>query len=484
MLTASPTVTVAGSPVALAHTGPGLTAIDELSVSWGRSGLFDAPTPATLSCRLLEHTLDGWGSLAARTDLIGQDVQVSWVGSDAATVTTMFRGRITDVEVSPADLPSIPGGGWFVHLAASSRETEAANYSVAPGTAWPAETFAARLARIKALFPARMFPGGIAMPTINDLPYPGRDQSILTALDAMTCAPVTSASGNGLDLLRAHAASVTPLPLVYDPATDGFTFAHRRAYENTAGNFTVAGFSPVPAVGPTSWAAVSNGDNSQYYTVGGPLTASLMPGGRRSLDMPLDARVTNVEVTYFDSTAAYAQKTVTAATADASLESTIGRRTLSVASVHATTANAAQLAKMYADLAGAENRQRRLSGVSFDTQSSGGFSSRTQMLTLLSAKETGESFFITGSWLPRLGKRPMTGLMGGRIAYRDGDWFVDGVSAPVHVYSPTVPLKVYNVSSPSVNLRLADLDSTTFGDAAYLELGAGYTFLTQPGING
>lgn len=452
MIDATPYANVAGVTASI-HAGADVTFIDAFTITWGRANVLGQPTPATATVRLLD--LSAGATLARRRDLIGLELDLGYyaVRLDVYGPTYSFVGRITDVTVTRR-----AAGGFYVELAASSREVEAANYRFPAGTSWPAETFAARLARITAPLPPTLFRtsqrgGPAVLPTSTDWGLAGSPDFTLYAVG-----PATPGNSDVLTLLRELFSSTSPLPMTFDPGLNAMVSPARRSYlyNNALGATATANLAPSAARGGLYVPSALNGfelDAHDVDTLG-------------EVDQPIDSRITRVEVSYLDSTNGYASATATATTADAALEGTIGRRTLSVSSIHATPANAQQLAAMYADIAGSEARKPRLGPLSYRTRISGGFVSTAQRDALLNGSEGTAAFFLGRSFLPALGVRPIIGIVGGSIAYGDGDWTLRLNPAPVNVDSLWAPLPLRLAPA----LRLRDIHpSLTFGDAGYLD---------------
>lgn len=470
-ITAAPTLTVAGATIAraVAETGAAsLVAVDALRVTWGRAGVLEAPQPASASLTVLDRSA-GF-TFASRTDLIGQVVVLGWSGSDAST-GTLFRGRITAVSATPR-----PAGGFLVALAATSVEVDLANYTVPAGTTWPAETFTARATRIAALFPAGSFTGGINLPHNADLglvntAVPGTD------ITGDTAAQQDASGKSALDLLRQLYASLSPLAMVYDPAADRFTFAPRRrtAY---AGSLIAAGMLAADPDHGGRYVAATSG--SRVHLDAGQLEYS------GALSQALDARITRVEVSYLDSSVSYAQRSRSWGTVNIGDESVIGRRVLSVDSIQSTVAKADQIASLYADVASVEARTPRLGAVGWSATRES-LHDATHAARLLSCAEQAGSIFLGRSWLPRLGQRPIVGVLGGQVSYAAGDWTAQLNPAPTFIDPQPFAWAPMPVSASAVDstVRLADLDeSVTFGDAGFIEVGAGFTAGSTPAYPG
>jgi hypothetical protein len=458
---ASPTLTVDGTTIpATRPAGGTLVGVDTLRIGWGRDSMLSRPTPATADLTVRDTSLDA--SFARRTDLIGRPVLLGWsatpdVPGQPATTGINFRGRITDVVATPRR-----AGGFDVALSCSSKEVDAANYTVPAGTVWPAETFADRLARIVGVLPLGFFAGGVAMPDAPTIPdgWPAAQQDVSGA--------------DALALIRQFYDSVGPQPAQYDPDGDRITWAPRR-------NFTVLG-----ARGALSAGLVTDPARAGRYVVR-PLsgvTWGLGLDARQidytgSLTQPMDSRITQVEVSYKDSTAGYAQRTATAQTALAGDEYATGRRTLGVDSIHASTANAVTLAAAWAAVASAEGHAPRLDPLLYGSHRNDGFDTGKHAAALLAGAEGSARLFLRSSWLPALRTRPLVGVLGATTSYTAGAWSVQFTPAPISTDVDTLPLRVAYSARPGI--RLADLDpSVTVGDLRFVDIGAGFTFDTQP----
>jgi hypothetical protein len=458
-VTAAPTLTAAGTAVATGGAGE-LVAVDELRITWGRSSLLARPTPAT--AQLTVRDTSPRSTFATRTDLIGQPVILGYAGG---VTGTNFRGRITDVAVRMRR-----AGGFYVDLACSSKEVDAANYVAPAGTVFPAETFTARLARIRQLMPAGLF-AGITMPSRYDVGFLNVVDPSLDFGD-YPAAQMDVSGTDALSLLRQLFDSVYPAPLVYDPAADVLTWAPRRlyAYRQDLGSTFTAQLVTSTAAGGRYIVTPIGGLplHSGQFSYDGPLTQQL------------DSRITRTEVTYLNAAAGYASATITAAGIDAPLESAIGRRTLTVDSIHASATNATALAANWSEVADGEARRRRLDPLTYDTaRNGGGFDTAAHAVALLTGAERADKFFARGSWLTRLGSRPLFGSMGGTLTHAGGQW--TSTFAPAPVSTATTPRPITPATAAVPGVRLIDVDpSVTVGDLGFVDVGAGFTPETQP----
>jgi hypothetical protein len=446
-VTAVPALSVAGSTIATGNVGD-LVAVDAVSLPWGRGDLLSHPTPATAAVSLLDR---GTGlPTASRRDLIGQPVTLSWSTGTAAG--TSFRGRITDVEVDW--LPTQRAAR--LSLACSSKEVDAGNYTAPAGSSWPAESFAARLARIVSLLPPGLFAGGVVMPDAGKVTASGLAPRTFTGY---TAAAADVSGADVLSLLRELWFSCYPSPLVYDPSADRLTYAGRRFYSSPGTS--------------TARLVTSSHYGGRYIAV--PLTAffgalglhldAAVLEGSDPVSQPIDSRLTRVEVSY---PGAGAAGTATAVPFGAPSEATTGRRMLSVSSVHAVAADAASLAADWADLAGREAAAPRLGPVTYDTARAP-FPDDATAGALLACSESSLQSFLAATWLPRVGVSPLVGFTGGRLSYAAGHWRAQLSPAASASVTPPTPVTAITAGDFLSDVKLADVDpSVTFGDLAYI----------------
>ncbi|MET0996263.1 MAG: hypothetical protein ABWY20_20250 [Mycobacterium sp.] len=440
-VTATPTLTVGGEVVPLS------TATALSIPSWGRAGPLEQPTPATASVSVLDRSPRA--TFARRTDLIGQPVVLGWSIAGGGSGVN-FRGRITDAVAVPHRAGAPAGGGFRVQLSASSREVDLANYLAPAGTVWPAESPAARLSRILALLPAGLLAGGVTLPADP-------------ALVVTTVAQQDVSNQSALELLRILFASLAAAPMTYVPATDGVfaAFRHRHTYQDTLGTTPSVKLIPSPA---DATRRIPAGYLSELHLDAGKTQYA------GALRQPIDARITRVEVSYLDSSAAYEQRTASAATVDTPLEATIGRRVLSIGTILPTATLAATLAAMWADIANREARVPRLDtvGVSTDLQP---FTDEAHAGVLLAGAEQLAHVFMRGSWLPQLRTSPLVAFAGGGISYAGGHWALELNPVPVVIDpAPKAWAPITPRAAVGTGLRLRDFDrSVTVGDLGFID---------------
>lgn len=445
-VTATPTVTVGGSPVAAA-TGavlPGLVALDSLSVPWGRASPLDQPDPARAAFTVLDTTP---GRTFARSQLVGQPVVLGW--ADGATSGVFFRGRITDAPARRYVSPDGKVSGVVVHIAASSKVADAANYVLPEGTVWPAESFNNRLARILTLLPSGLFPGW------------GTLQSRWTTYTA----PAVDVSGaDALSLLRKLYDS-TARAMIYDPALDGLTYAPRHfiAAGAAGGDFQ---YSARLALDGGLWAATAD-----PVPMGGSWLDATSLAYDGDAARSLEHMLTRVEVQWSDGTTTATQAAPVVQGLD---EAALGRRTLSVDSWHSTAVGATDCLTEWTSIIVSEASAAVLDPVTYSTARTP-FRDATVRGLLLAGCEQAQWWFIRGSWLPEVAASPVVAFSGGTIGYAGGEWSL--ALQPTATWNANLRpgLTAATAVHSGTTARIADCDpSLTVGDLGFIQLGAGF----------
>jgi hypothetical protein len=439
MIDASPTLTVAGLTVPAAASGE-LFGIEQLGITWGRESLIDHPTPATARVVLLDTSRRrDFASRAGATDVIGELVTLGWAGGGSSG--TNFRGRITDVQKRPVD------GGIRVALSCSSKEVDAAQYRAAQGAAWPSsDSMATRLARIVGLMPTGYFAGGVTPPTKTQI----FGSTVGLPWSDYWASEEDVGGADALALLRQLWSSTYPVPLVYNPETDALTFAYRRRITATSSAHIIPGTGlgglgiPVPVA---SGGLAMDADQFEYDS---------------DASLPLDARISHVEVSWRDRFLgnAFTTKARTIAAADA-----LGRRTVSVSSIRADEPQVTELAADWEDLVSSEVREHRLEPLTYSTEANGGFDTVDHARALLTGHERGTQIFIRGSWLPSIDVRPLFSILGGVVGYARGQWTVQLRPGAFAVGTPGI--KLYQTGT----VRVWQIHrSVTVGDLRFVDV--------------
>lgn len=435
MIRIDPVLHVDGAVVATT-AGASPVAVDDAAVTWGRASVLERPNPATAHLTVLDTSPAA--AFASRTDLVGKLVLFGWQTVDGTSSGSNFRGRITDVDVTPRR-----SGGFFVDLACTSAELDAANYKAPAGTTFPAETMGQRLARIVALMPAGLFSGGVILPHATDVGL-----SAATDFANYNCTSMSAGNLDALSLLRGLWDSAYPVPLVYEPGADRLTWAPRRRFiDGVVGRLGLSA-----ATG--KFVALPSGTgldvDSHLLEYAGALSTGI------------DSLITRVEVSFTGAGGADVRASQVLSTG---AEQALGRRLLSLSSIVSDPTNAATTAQYWGELAAAEGAGRRLGPLTYRTEHAGGFASTAHAATLLAGSETGQKLWLGRSWLPRLGAVPVVGVVGGTVTYTAGEWTATLTPAPCSVEAPESPLTIAAAGTHT----LAEMgDPLTFGDLAHV----------------
>jgi len=483
-----PWVHVAGMPLTMGMAGGALVAVDELAIPWGRRSVLDHPQAPTITVSLFDRTR----SWALTRDLIGATLNTGFTLADG-TVYTAFRGRVLNVEVSPHSIElfdPLTGPhtvhGSLVELTGSSRLVDAGNRR--PTAAWPSETLDQRGMRIAALMPG----------VFTDVLFrPGVGSRVLAAVAADKQVTL-------LEHLDRMADAAGADRMIHDQNAGRIIYAPRRRYPGTRG---FAGLrwsgpsSPVTPGGPS----VPRGQGAHLTTLPGLAVPNAVEPSPSPEPSWIDAaacvwqddtlrqsaanRLSTVQVEYFDTTAA-ATRRVEVAVAGTD-EATEGVRSLSISTDLTTAAAATTCATDVATLAAQEGHTWQLEPFEYRPEHAG--MPESQLIRLLFPWEWEGSYFLQRTWLPLYGQRPLFGVIGGVIRYRQGSWRITcnpGPAAP-----PTVPQHAvtWEELSPPVaagepfvalwdTVRPDGLHpSVTFEDLAYAAAGLNQTTIPPDG---
>lgn len=370
---------------------PTLMALDGASVKWGRQKVLEQPKPATATVRIFDPS----GVWAADRELVGQPVELRWTWG--ATARVCFTGRVAAVELERARVRAPDGNtvrGTLVTFSCTSLLTDLGNRKIAEQ--WPTETLSARRAHVAAAaagpVSAVVTPAGWADAEVFASP-PGKDTA-LAVLGRLfdTCGGARFA---------------------YDPHTRAVATVARRIFTDPAG---LAGLTR---------------DDSRVGVFiaapGGWIDAAAVTG-KDTASKDMDSRLTRAQVTWSNAGTA---ETVTRTIPGAD-ETVIGERAVSVDTGLTSPVWAGTAADNLADLAAGEASGWTLEPMRWDTaRTGGGFETLEQALALLSGTELPGVHFLARTALPDLGIRPVFGVMGGTITYRERAWSVEWQPAPI-----------------------------------------------------
>lgn len=412
-----PAVTLAGVVVrqdAAAVAANAAVVLDAIDVTWGRRKLTDHHEPQAATFSLL----DDQGTWAG-VDLIGKPVELSWTDPASGYSRRFFRGRVSDVAMTPrTPHTSGPRKGWWrgARLDITAAGTLAELGNVFTGTeAWPDESMATRWGRLRAL----VAPGIVA--------------DIVTR-SGWANGPVAARNVNGTDVLslaRALCDSQAADRLAYDPETNRVTYVGRPSFITTRRAYLSRNLAQNPS--GVRIACPSN-------TPAGPM----IDGGELSssdgkLTKTVENRVTRLTYTYF---VGGVQQSFTILLPD--LEASNGRREATFTSEYRQQDWADQTAHLWFDSLIFESNAYAPPPVTYEAGRFGGFPSLSIAQLMVGGYEASDSdpalvnylgqvLYFAGTPWPRLKVPPNLHVMGGTIRYQAarGGWFPDLYLQPV-----------------------------------------------------
>jgi hypothetical protein len=460
---AAPTITIDGEPVPISAAGglPPLAAARDMSVTWGRAGVLDRPSPSRARLTLLDT---GRGRpFASRDDLVGLVLALGWriepgPGAPVAETGTLFRGRITDVAVqrhTPANGPA----GALVTLDASSLEVDVANYVFPRGgtSVWAAETFANRLTVIVAALP-------------DSLLDPAQKATLHPAWTTWTAGALDASGADALTLLRRLYDS-TGRVAQYQPLQSVFTYEQRPyvAEGVAGGDVRFMSSLQLQENGKYAAAMVLEDFPSSYVLDAAHLTGDV------TADRSQRAAVTRVAVNWINGTAtATTERAIPGADEDR-----WGRRALTIDTMHGTSAGAAACADEWVSRISAEGSLPTFDAPTYSTARNP-FPDRATARLLLTGAQPAEYVFLRRQWLAEVGVTAVRKLIGATVGYARGQWTIrPTLAGAVNGNRPAGLVGRYAAADATVRLR--DLDDTvTVADTRYVHMGAGFTPDTMP----
>jgi hypothetical protein len=411
-----PVVTLAGVDLASSPLdgSPDQVVLEGLSVSWGRDEVLEQPTPATGTVTVFDASRR-W-HLDRR--LAGMPVAIRYEGAgpDGVVVSgVFFRGRVGHgITVAPIELGGVEGA--LVTLPLQSILVDAGN--VTPTAAWPEETLGARATRLAGAL-VGVLPGGVTVrdywKTPNVAPVAAdRQVTLLEHLEALY-----DSSGADRYSYFPNDQKTVNLPRRELPAARGMARLVRHAAADTSSSRAGQG----AFVRSIAWT----------FQSGPPGVAAYLDAGVLEYDDALVAPplVTRVKLTHpTGSVAGYPNRVVELAV-PGTFEALSGVRSAALDSIVTNDSYATQSAEDARDILAEEGSRWRLEPVTWRTRNTDGFDTVEQGQTLLAGGELNALMFLQRSELPKLGVRPLVGVMGGTIGYESGGWVLELVLAPV-----------------------------------------------------
>jgi hypothetical protein len=471
----TPFVNLAGVDLA---TGPGSVGgpmvLDDLAVTWGRNEVLDQPTPATATLSLFDPT----GVWAVGRELIGASLNLGFItpypGETTPRRQVFFRGRITDVALAPRSELNTRGAGAVLTIGASSLLNDLAN--VVPFENWPEETLGARANRVAA------FTTGAASSV-----------TVRTYWQAPNVAPVAATDQpTVLDSLTDLYASSGPDRMVYFPDDRRVYFLNRRSFV-TARTMAQLWWHPPDAFTHSrenagAYAltrAVAGAENGLPATQNWLDAAAIEYGDQVSRN--ITNRVTRVELPHKDagSTPTPFSQRVELSFVPGSVELNRGIRAVRQESMIVWNNYAQTAADDLAQMMGNEGSGWSVATLTVRPDLAGGFDYYEQFAQLLlSGAEQPSPLFLQRSWFPRLGIRPIVGIIGGVIRYAGGGWQVDIDVLPISTTVAQHAIAWDEIDDGSATYTLEWHDDThprglheslTYEDIGFVGMGLGMT---------
>lgn len=454
---------------------PDQVVVDGFAVRWGRDRVMDQPELATASVTLFDTT-NTWTRDRQR---IGKLVTIAYTGTvpgaGGGDVTQVFfRGRVQKLK---AVRKAVRIDGQLVHgtlvtMPLVSVLNDLAN--ITPTGSWPEESMEARRARLEALA-AGVLPGGVAIRDVWKTPSAG-------PVDASA---QSSVWGHLMDLYNSCGAD----RYVYDPAAQSLSFVPRRDFFSLRG---LAGLWWNQATEDTLPGRAAQGAYVRSYQVtptGGVAGVPAYLDGRAVEADPKDGleqgpehRVSRISLTNPDGTTAdFKDRTTLYIIPDVN-EVTEGTRQVSVDSIVTWNSWADVAADDVRQVARKEARAWTLPPLSWDTKRTGGFETYEQAQLFLAGAERNAIVFVQRTWLAGQGIRPVWGVMGGQIVYRERRWVIDLDLAPVVTTLPqhSITWEEIDDGTPGHEIQWWDEprgnslhESVTYEDLRYVSSGLG-----------
>lgn len=412
-------VDISGAPGAL--TGD-VIVVDGVSVTWGREEVMDQPDPATGRLTLFDPTMR-W---ALDNDLRGRPVTIRFegteVGASSPTSITYFSGRIGGEPVVSRKtvihpVTGRPVRGALIELTLQSLLVDLANR--VPIVDWPSETMEARRARLQAEATAAGVLDSVSIRSFWGTP----------TVPAVAAADQVSIYEHIVNLYDSCGAD----RFTYFPALRAVAAVPRKDYPSTRGVGALWWDNSTPTSARNGKGVYAR--TRQIAPVGGATSSPLYVDAHaleydEADGITRPARITRVQLQHKNSAAAWATRTIELQVTGTSLEVS-GVCTARVDSLVGSNAYADVALSDLEFLVRREGSAWRPGEMVLRTHVQGGFDSLTQAGALMFGAETDNIRFLQRSWLPEFGVRPIFGLMGSTIAYRNGGWEVSMHLSPI-----------------------------------------------------
>ncbi|MFW0784502.1 hypothetical protein AAFP35_08255 [Gordonia sp. CPCC 206044] len=387
--------------------------LDGISVRWGRTGLTESASPATVAIRLLDPT-GTWVQRMRDNAIIGEAISLfAGINFNTSTLTweqgwNWFHGRITDVEIedAPKDPETNLSRGDIVTISGVDRMAQWGNvvmYDHAlPLAAGQTVITRANWIKLQALETTQ----------ITDVffdPYFETKTCSETAVDGQSMQSIMDSFYKSMG----HTYSYSPKDNVvrnngrYNGTID------TSFYRGSDGYLHIA-----PAANPRPGAWGTDDDDFLGTSLGAQVVA---PSGR-SIKQSGSERINRLQMSYRDKVTGEDKTLVRNI-----LDTGEGVRLMTAQTWLDTTSEVGNVAEQVFGSLNWEGSLPLHPEVTYDTRLSGdSFQSVVQAMDLIMAGERQYLVFIAGSpWTVRLDKfHPIFGVLGGSIEYRRGRWVI------------------------------------------------------------
>jgi hypothetical protein len=462
-----PVVTLDGADVAAGVDSEGgvpagLIVVDGLEFTWGREEVLEQPEAATARLQLFDPS----GTWATSSDLRGKLVTLDWTGQVAGEPTprrrVMFRGRVGHPVKVVRKVVQLPDGntiqGSLVTMPLVSILLDLAN--IRPSVAWPEETVEERRARIAAA----------AASVVSDVVV--RDYWKPPKVVAVAAKDQVSLYQHLVDLYDSTGAD----RMNYQPDSNVVTFLERRDYYSSRGHGQLWWDQSTGARAGQGVYVRATGNSAVYL---GLDSAGLEYDPGEGITQP--ERLTRVELAHPSATTSFSTRVVTRLVTGQN-EKQNGVRTVRLESKLTWDNYADTAASDLEDMTQKEAAQWRLEPLVLRTRPLGGFEHHDHAELFLKGSESHELLFLQRSWLPNFGLRPVVGVMGGTVTYRNQGWEVELVPAPITTTLPqhAITFEELDDGSAGYEVQWWDSDhprgmheSLTFEDLGHVSRGMG-----------
>lgn len=381
-----------------------ITVMDGLRVRWGREDYLGHPSAAVAQFRLKDDTGE-WIGRVRDNQAVGKRILLRAMPSDGSFPWWFFQGRITEANVTRGPIDKTTGlpKHYWVDITAADKIADLGNIIMPKGTVWPdSDTMLDRAVRVRdAALPVSM---------IGDFFFNPQTVSWGTA-------PVDVGGKSLLELTKTLYMSAGDT-FSYIPSENNVRNMRRRDFDVKGQLHVMEPLGRRVGIRCTDMTF----DSVLYRGIG--VSGGHVVAEDEGLHTDPQGNVNRVEVSFKDSTAGHADRTI-AKGVDAD---SYGRRTLTTESWLDNPGTIdTQTAPYLLDRATREGSYARHPAITWDTHATGdGFLDIEQAKALVLAGERMFTLFLYGSrwttWMDNAA--PLFGVLGGEMVYRDGRWII------------------------------------------------------------